>query len=250
MSGEARLLADPAGKLLRLVQVLDRLHGTGPGGVVIGGMAVLGRVATSFRVTDDVDHVAEPDSGLAVVLEAGGSRQGASSWVIDDVKVDVIEVGAVPAAAVPEGAWPDELDARLFAVAHQWAFDTAEPLTIEVWADEGPMVASATMLAATTPALCAMKLQSARRRPSARRYKAGSDYADLFRLLGGDGGAEAVAALGAAPAGLGRWAVGELRHRFGDEAERTVRTIRAATNLPPDEVITPSDLRALLDQVS
>ena len=214
---------------------------------------MLFRVGSAYRVTDDVDHVAAPDDPLALVVAAQGTLLGgaASSWLVDDVKVDIIEVGSTPAADIRPDAWPDDLESRVFAVSHQWALDSATAMRVEVWAEGSGTVVATEVPVASVPALVAMKLQSAPRRAAASRHKTGSDYADAFRLLSSSdrthGLESTMRTLRAAPAGLGDWAVAELARVFDREAERTVRAIAAATNLPIDQRIRPMDLRRIAE---
>lgn len=45
---------------------------------------------------------------------------------------------------------------------------------------------------------------------------------------------------------LGAWARTELQDRFDTDAERTVRAIRSATNLPSSMAVTPVDRREVV----
>jgi hypothetical protein len=242
--GERVQLVDNGGAIVRLVRALADVMATTSGpSALIGGLAVLARVAGAYRVTNDVDAVAGPDV-VDLVLAGRADRVGAS-WLVDGVKVDLVEVGTMPADRIAPAELPDDEPGRMFVLAHQWALDTATGMDIEACDHLGGTLAVARCRVATPAALVAMKVQSAPRRAAAGRHKAASDYADVHRLLTRPGLLGPIAReLAGAPHGLGSWVAGELVGRFVDDAERITGIVRANLTLPPGSTITPADLRA------
>jgi hypothetical protein len=219
------LLVDIDGSTSHLVSVLADLHPTtDPSVAIVGGLAVLARTGTIYRVTADVDHVAAPGGAFLQRITAAG--HAGTNVSIDGVKVDTIEVGDTAAelldvSGLTEQQWR-------FAMAHQWALDTATPLHLEVVDARGRTTpAAVTVRVATSPALVAMKLQAARNRPEARRAKQASDYLDVYQIFAAASDREALgAALAAAPEPLGPWAADELVERFVTRPAPVLRALR------------------------
>ncbi len=220
MSGDRIVLAgDRDGAAARLVQVTARLGETtlGPH-ALIGGLAVMCRLAAVHRATQDVDAVAEVTEPSAVeLLAAGVAAQGTGHpgrVVVDGITVDLVDTGPVR---------PEDLDGlepadRLFVASHRWALDTATRAVL-VAGD-----ASATIPVATAAALVAMKsgaLLGGRTRQPAKRA---SDLYDVYRLLAvHDRSTGIAAALAGAPWGLGAMVGAALRTRVLEVPERAVR---------------------------
>lgn len=184
MSGELVLTADAGGRLEALVRAVALLESSGlPRHALAGGLAVIVRLATPHRVTDDVDticHWSGDEAAAADVLIARGARRSANGVVLPDgVRVDLIEVGEVEARDLPDEAAP-----RMFVLAHSWALVTATPATIEVRDGRGRMVAAA-------------------------------------------------------------WVAEQARSVLVDEAERTVRWLRAGGSSPEMSAVDAADLRAV-----
>lgn len=238
------LLSDEGGVAVRLVTALATLTShVRPGGfALIGGLAVMTRLGSIHRVTDDIDGVCEQrgddPSDIAIVL--GETGRGGIRRLIDGVKIDHIDVSDTPAAQIPRKDLPDDEWDRAFVLAHRWGLDAASPVTISA-VGEGAVVATVTCLAASAASLVTMKLQSAPRRPVARVQKAANDYLDLQRLLSN---VELVPQLAddlvrSAPHELGGWAIERIRVDFIDRADETARAIRRtgpANQLGADEV--------------
>jgi hypothetical protein len=145
-------------------------------------------------------------------------------------------VGDVPAAELSAEQLPDVEEDRIFVLAHRWALDTADELTLIAQAD-GTIVARVRCRFATPASLVAMKLQSAPRRRGVRADKAGGDYLDLFRLVSHPSMTRSIAvALRAAPHDLGSWCSLEITRRMIEDADRTVGLITrsgvAESNVP------------------
>lgn len=228
MSGDV-LLADEGGTASRLVTALAAFTSQlSPGTfALVGGLAVMARLRTVHRSTDDIDgvtqQIGDDPSEVAIVLgEQTGIRRP-----IEGVAVDHIDVGDTPAALIPAADLPtDEWD-RAFILAHRWGLDAATSVTIRAVSAQ-VTTATVTCLAASPASLVAMKLQSAPRRPSGRVDKAANDYADLYRLLSNVELLPEIAAdlVSRAPHDLGTWAIGQIRTAFIARADDTARAVR------------------------
>ena len=240
MSGEVVVLAGAdGGNAARLVRATARLADAhlGPH-ALIGGLAVMCRLAAVHRVTQDVDTVAETTAPTAVevITSSVGTRDSskAESVLVDGITIDVIDVESITSAGL-EG-----LDAgdRLFLVSHRWALDTA--VETELVAGE----AAASLRVATPPAIVAMKsgaLGGRRRDPRKRA----SDLYDLYRLVLEHDRAGLVAdALVAAPFGLGLLVGEALRLHVVEEPERAVRALLDGG--PDMSAVTPDQLRDVI----
>lgn len=220
MSGERIVLAgdvdDAAARLVRITSRLARLD-LGPY-ALIGGLAVMCRLASVHRATQDVDTVTEatvPTAVEVITSSIGAADPSIPNRVlVDGVKVDVIDTHSFQYEDLDGIEFAD----RLFVVSHRWALDTALETEIVV----GPTCAS--IHVATAPALVAMKTGAVLGgRPREPRKRA-SDLYDLYRLaLEYDRAGGITGALGAAPFGLGRLVAEALRVRVIDEPERAVR---------------------------
>jgi len=223
VSGELRL-AEPG--VAALVATLDALARAAPISdfAVIGGLAVLARLDGAHRVTYDLDTVATQHGNAPSVVETVVTTDGADGFLLG-TKVDCIAVGDVPATEIPVGHLPDAEPDRIFVLAHRWALDMAEELTLVV-EENGAAVSRVRCRFASPASLVAMKLQSAPRRRAARAAKAGGDYLDIFRLSSHPAmTGEIASALKDAPHDLGPWCLRELRRCMIDDADRTVGII-------------------------
>lgn len=241
MSGERIVLAGAAkGNAARLVRATARLAEADLGPhALIGGLAVMCRLAAVHRATQDVDTVAETTAPTAVeVITSSIGTPDASSpnrVLIDGVKIDVINTESFRYEDL------DGLDAgdRLFVVSHRWALDTATDTDLVT------SKVTASIRVATPAALVAMKsgavLGGRRREPRKRA----SDLYDLYRLVleyDRTGGIAEV--LTAAPFGLGPLVGEALRPRVVEEPERAVRWLLGGA--PEMGAVTPDDLRDVI----
>lgn len=185
---------------------------------LIGGLAVMCRLAAVHRATQDVDTVTETTAPTAVEVIASSigtlDPSNPNRVLVDGVKIDVIDTESFQ----DEDLAGIDLNDRLFIVSHRWALDTATET--EIVAGD----ASASIRVATPPALVAMKsgavLGGRRREPRKRA----SDLYDLYRLvLAYDRTGGIADALVAAPFGLGHLVADALRGRVAKEPERAVR---------------------------
>jgi hypothetical protein len=164
--------------MTRLVSAIPVIaEQTGRAVLLVGGLAVMCRLSTPYRVTTDLDTVdrraVKECSQLELLVSAGATPSGPSGALVPtpygDVQVDVLEVTEAEIDDLPD----DPTD-RLHVLSHAWAASTAsglvlgveglEPLTVRV-SEPGPIIA--------------MKLQSIMNRGSA---KEGTDLLDIIRI--------------------------------------------------------------------
>jgi hypothetical protein len=197
---------------------------------LIGGLAVTCRLATTHRPTQDVDMVTETASANLVA----GSRTAADNLIsagvakpdptssstclrIGTTKVELIETEHLEPS---DSADIEPEKALLFVLAHRWALESADPLTISVVGKD----VTTTVPVATPAALVAMKLHSIQDRSEDR--KRASDAWDIFRLLEGhDAAGEIGAAITEGPQELAPVVTSALDRIFRAEATRTRRWV-------------------------
>ncbi|UZJ24013.1 prevent-host-death protein [Rhodococcus antarcticus] len=209
---------------------------TGRPVVLVGGMAVLCRLSTAYRVTTDLDTVDRSHPGqvaqLELLLSAGAAPSGPSGAVVTtpfgEVQVDVLQVTDADLARLPE----DPTD-RLHVLAHDWAVTSASPVVVSTEGLDPLQVA-----VAEPGALVAMKLQAVMNRG---RAKEGSDLLDIVRLtLDRECGPVARAQLERAGDQLRADALLHARRWFDDGAARSLRVARA---VPEGRDVELDDLR-------
>jgi len=171
--------------ILRLLPVLqrvgDELESRGRRLVLIGGLAVVARVASADRATTDIDSIFDaPEHAEETVelLAAAGIGRSAGPdapqrRIVDGVPVDCIDTHRVEDRDL-EGMSPHD---ALFVGGHRFAYETAE--TVELHLGHHAVTTSV----ATPAGLVATKLHAAlhRRQPQKRA----GDFFDLYRLLSG-----------------------------------------------------------------
>lgn len=237
------LAADGDGILTRLIGAVDVFGRAAlPPWALVGGLAVMVRLAEAHRVTADVDTVADDDAGqvapaLAVLArEQHGTATGSRFVLEDGTKVDIITTGSWTVADLPD----DELD-RAFILSHWWAVATGEALELRV-IDRDRIMATASTPVATPAALVACKLQSCERRQR-DPAKAASDIYDIYRLLvEHDRNGAVAAALASSPEDLGAWCAGALRTTFVTDAVRSARRLNVSARGPVMGRVSPVDL--------
>jgi hypothetical protein len=240
VSGERIVLAgDGDGTAARLVGATARLADAGLGPyALIGGLAVMGRLAAVHRATQDVDTVTEATVPTAIEVLASSvgdaDPKNPARVFIDGVRVDVIDTERFRYEDL-DGIEPGD---RLFVVSHRWALDTATETEVVA----GDVTASIPL--ATPAALVAMKagaLFGGRRREPRKRA---SDLYDLYRLVVEYDRSGGIAeALASAPFALGRL-VADALTRIADEPERAVRSLLDGG--PDMATVTPDDLRDVI----
>jgi hypothetical protein len=172
VSGEVVLVA-PAGSVLeRAVEKLDEVAAALPPFALVGGLAVMIRLGQAHRATVDLDAVTDDQQHFVEVLvDRGLERRGDSVMIEPDLKLDILDVS---------GGDPEYVPYR----THRFAFDTRDAVDVRVVTSGGAVSASATVPAARSSALVAMKLGISegvgrQRDPN----KVGSDVFDVVRLL-------------------------------------------------------------------
>jgi hypothetical protein len=241
VSGELIVLAGAEDRnAARLVHATDRLGEAhlGPH-ALIGGLAVMCRLAAVHRVTQDVDTVAETTAPTAVevITSSIGSPDpsNAGRVIVDGVKIDVIDTESFKYEDL-DGI---DLGGRLFVVSHRWALDTATDT--ELVTGE----ATASIRVATPPALVAMKSGAVLGGRTREPRKRASDLYDLYRLvLEYDRTGGIAEALTAAPFGLGLLVGQALQTSVVEEPERAVRWL--LNGGPEMGAVTPDDLRDVI----
>jgi hypothetical protein len=214
--------------MLAIVEAIPEFEArTGRRATVIGGLAVLCRLGTVYRVTGDLDTANRRAAGeppqLDVLLQQDDVTQADAAGVLiptsaGAVKVDVIEVSDAELAQLPE----DETD-RLAVLSHAWAIETATPLRIRAAGPEGASTEVIANVAEPGP-LIAMKLQSVMNRTV---NKERTDLLDMVRLtLDHIAGATARAQLAEADTQLAEDARLHAHRWFVDRKDQTLRLIR------------------------
>lgn len=166
--------------LIALDSIKPTLEKAGRRLTVIGGIAVMARVALAERATGDLD--AAVDVGLdgeatVALLDAAGIGHA-----VGPPAPQRIEVGGVPVDIIDTSPILDTLDGFeprdvLFLGGHRFAVETAEPVELRAGS-----VAVRTHLARSS-ALVATKLHAVLYRRAQAEQKKASDVFDLFRIL-------------------------------------------------------------------
>lgn len=165
-----------------VAKAIDEIRGlVGAQPVVIGGVAVICRLSTPHRATNDldiVDRLLGPTPQLQILRAASGATASGPAAVLlptsfGDVKIDVLEVRQIE---LDEPS--DDPGDRLHASAHAWANDTSTEVRITVTRGDGEPVEVTTRVAEPGP-LIAMKLQAVMNRSA---DKQGTDLRDIVRL--------------------------------------------------------------------
>lgn len=145
---------------------------------LVGGLAVMARIGTAHRATNDLDSVFDnPDDDTTAVLVRAGVAEpdpAIQRVRIDGTKIDVIDTAALP---TDPDELPDDPKGRLFVCAHRWAYESSSPVRLISDRHE------ATVRVAIPDALIAMKSHALRwATPQRRSTKRVSDLHDLYRL--------------------------------------------------------------------
>lgn len=154
---------------MELVTALTALENQNlPTHALVGGVAVMTRLAQAHRVTLDLDQVARdavPSTVDLLVERRAAQRVGSHVELPGGIRLDIISTLDRPLVA---SDLPDDDADRLFLLAHEWALVSAEPVRLRVHVigskAAGPGVS---VPVAMTPALFVTKLQAAQRRPQA-----------------------------------------------------------------------------------
>lgn len=193
--------------------------------VVVGGIAVLCRLTTPHRATDDVDVVDRllDGSQLEILRAAPHSEEMVPAGVVlkttrGSVRVDVLEVRQAELDHPSEDAGD-----RLHAAAHAWAFETATPVVLTVHTTDSTLHV-ATPMAECGP-LVAMKLQALMDRTGAKQ---GTDLLDIVRLTVDRGAqAETLAQLAAVEGTIAADVRLHIEHWLIKQRHQSLRSIRS-----------------------
>jgi len=150
---------------------------------IVGGLAVLARLRTAYRVTTDIDTVNRREDGmpsqLDVLVREGAKPVDAAGATLStpagEVRVDVLEIAGSQLQDLPT----DPTD-RLYVLAHDWARETATSLRIHARQDAGTSPVCVTALVSEPGPLVATKLQAL---PNRSRAKESTDLLDIARLV-------------------------------------------------------------------
>lgn len=230
--------------LVRYTRTLQQLSDISIGRhALIGGFAVMVRLATAHRVTEDLDAVTWTEDGtsevpIAVLVEHGATRSH-NGVDLGDVHVDLLAV-----SDYEPNQLPDDVDDAMFVVTHAYGLASATSLTIETLDAGDNLAARATARVSTPAALAAMKLGSMQRRRANVMNKRASDAYDAYRLLAAhDRDGSIARELAAAPDGLGAWCITRARDAFDTNASQTRRWL--ATGSPDMAAVSADDLRTV-----
>lgn len=244
MSQQVSLSTTANSELIGLVQALADLERQDlPAHALIGGVAVMTRLAQAHRVTLDLDQVLRetvPSTVDMLIARHAAERVGSHVELPGGIRLDIIPTLDRP---LEEADLPDDDADRLFLLAHEWALVTAELVELNVQiVGATSLVASATVPVATTPALFVAKLQAAQRRPQATLTKRGTDIDDARRLLETMGAAAVAQGIAMAPGDLTALTARLVDRLMIHEAERSVLWIKQA-GAPGGNAVTAEDLR-------
>lgn len=218
-----------------LVIAVVRMREAGFDFALVGGLAVMLRLAEAHRVTLDLDGVFDnitdtPTTEQLVLAGVATDDDAPQRVLVAGTKVDVIDTYELPADLE---AFPDNAKDRLFVCAHRYAFDTAAPLLVSA-EDQTTDVA-----VATVPAIVATKAHALRFATNQRRaMKRTSDLFDLYRLAAVSTD-EIIDGLGAAPWDLQAQVSHALHadlHNLEQDAA-LLRSVRAGGTVDHDDYI-------------
>jgi hypothetical protein len=238
-------VADAAGTMADLIEHLAEVSRAGLSDwALIGGLAVMARLAESHRPTGDIDMLSRQTDppAKATLLRIASEETTTGVRLKDGTKIDIIEVAPV---LVLEDLPESNEQQKLFALAHWWMADTAEVvvLTLVDRDDDERVRARLELRLARSAALVAAKLQSIPTRRGTTEGKRESDAYDVYRLLQADRGAREIPnALATAPGELGEWCASSIEELFIVHATRTARWI---SSVSPGETTEPGDIEAL-----
>jgi hypothetical protein len=168
--------------------------------VVVGGLAVMCRLADPYRATTDldlVDRLRGETPQLQVLRASKGARPVPPTSVLLPTAYGLVKVDVLEVRQTEVDQPSDDPGDRLHASSHAWANDSATEVGIEVAPLSGARVHVSALVAEPGP-LIAMKLQAIMNRTAAKQ---GTDLQDIARLmLDARARPTALAQLGGCPA--------------------------------------------------
>lgn len=195
---------------------------TGREVIVVGGLAVVCRLTSPYRVTSDLDTVNrrrnDEPAQLELLIASGALPSGVSGVLVPTsagpVQVDVLEVTDADLSPLPD----DPTD-RLHVLSHAWALTSATPVTLRTSG-----TSDLTVSVAEPGPIVAMKLQSIMNRGS---EKEGTDLLDIIRLsLDPAAGPVLRTQLAHADPRIRADAARHAQRWFSDHADRSLRRVR------------------------
>jgi hypothetical protein len=227
-----------ADKLAALARVVDAFAAAGRKAVMIGGVAVMARVASAERATGDidtaVDGLTDAPPALAVLSASLGVPNDGQRVTVDGVVVDVIDTA--PLTGDLEGY---DTGQRLFLAGHRFAVETAELVELRAGA------ATCRAWLATSAGLVATKCHAVGHRSGGGAGKQASDRFDLYRLLDVLDWEDAAVALAAFPV-LAADVAATIGRAFVDDATRAAYYLSTDGN-PAMRTVRAEDLVAVAE---
>jgi predicted nucleotidyltransferase len=173
VSGEPSELVGLGAATEPLVRALDALSGSGLEFVLVGGLAVMTRLQTAHRATQDLDALNGDDEFKVICARRGVGELAGDTLTVEGVKIDSISVDDT--ATWDSIAELDDPLQRLFVAGHLFAHHDVGVVRVVAGASQ------AEIAVASVRALLVTKLHaylSPRRRPE----KQASDALDVVRL--------------------------------------------------------------------
>jgi hypothetical protein len=122
VSGEV-LLSDDGGVATRVVTALAALEDQVASGsfALIGGLAVMARLRSVHRGTDDIDTVSEQlgDEPADIAVALGETGRSSVRRLVEGVRIDHIDVSDTPASQIPRADLPQDEWDTAFVLAHR-----------------------------------------------------------------------------------------------------------------------------------
>lgn len=238
------LLSGADNQLVHYTSALQQLEDANIGThAIVGGFAVMLRLASAHRVTEDLDTVAWTEDGtsdvpIRILMQQGATRSR-NGIDLGSTHIDLIAVSDYDPAQLP-----DDPKEAMFVVSHSFALATATPISVEALDTRHDVGARAIALVATSAALVAMKLGAINQRRGNSLHKRSSDAFDIYRLLAEhDRNGIVATTLAAAPDGLGPWCAHQAREIFDTGAQQTKRWLN--NGAPDMAAITAEQLRTV-----
>ena len=230
--------------LLRYTAAIQQLEAANIGEhALVGGFAVMLRLANAHRVTEDIDTVTWTRDGTSKtpirILTALGAKPTRNGVDIGDIHIDLIPVSDYDPAQLPS-----ELGAAMFVITHSLALKTATPIKISALNALHKEELTVTVQVASSAALVAMKLGAIPHRRGESLHKRASDTYDAYCLLAEhDRNGGVASSLAAASDALGPWCANQARELFDINADRTKGWLN--TGSPAMTQITAGQLRTV-----
>ncbi len=222
-----------------LRSIVSALEQRGRRAVLIGGIAVMARVALAERATRDLDAAVDvpvEDEPTVALLDRAGVGRALGPPAPQRIDVDGVPVDVIDTYPVLDSL--DELPPRdaLFVGGHRFAVETAELVELAV----GAVRVRAHL--ARSSGLVATKLHAVLSRRVGAQDKRASDVFDLYRALQAADWRTASVELSSVVV-LGRLVADGVESALVDDATRAARHL-AISGVAAQAAIGPEELRA------